>query len=240
MSAPELSVVMPCLNEEATLPACLQKARRFFNEHDVAGELVVADNGSTDRSRAIAVEEGARLVDVDVRGYGAALLGGILAAKGRYVIMADSDDTYDFYHLMPFLEQLRQGQALVMGNRFQGGIASGAMPMLHRHLGNPAISWLGRRLHLVTVTDFYCGLRGFDRKRFLELGVCSPGMVFALEMVVKFGRAGLPIAEVPTTLSRSIARQHAPHLRTWRDGWASLLFLIRSALSGGTYSSTRA
>jgi len=229
MSELELSIVMPCLDEAATLPACLEKAQRFLKEQQLAGEVIVSDNGSTDGSREIALAQGARLVKVPTLGYGAALIGGICAARGRYVVMADSDDTYDFYRLDAFLEKLREGYPLVMGNRFSGGIAPGAMPLLHRYLGNPVISWIGRRLHPVRVRDFYCGLRGFDRERMLAIGPSSLGMVFALEMVVKVGRAGLPIAEVPTTLSRSV-RLHPPHLKTWRDGWLSLVYLLRAAL----------
>lgn len=229
MSEPELSIVMPCLNEAATLPACLAKAQRFLEEQQVSGEVIVADNGSSDGSQQIALAQGARLVKVSSPGYGAALIGGICAARGRYVVMADSDDTYDFYRLDAFLEKLREGYPLVMGNRFSGGIAPGAMPVLHRYLGNPFISWIGRRLHSLKVRDFYCGLRGFDRERMLGIGPSSSGMVFALEMVVNVGRAGLPIAEVPTTLSRS-ARAHPPHLNTWRDGWRSLVYLLSAAL----------
>lgn len=231
MSELELSIVMPCLDEAATLPACLEKAQRFLDEQRVAGEVIVADNGSTDGSQQIARAQGARLIDVPTRGYGAALIAGICAARGRYVVMADSDDTYDFYRLDAFLEKLREGYPLVMGNRFSGGIAPGAMPLLHRYLGNPVISWIGRRLHPVRVRDFYCGLRGFDRERMLTIGPRSTGMTFALEMVVNTARAGLPIAEVPTTLSRS-ARAHPPHLKTWRDGWRSLVYLLSAALPG--------
>ena len=233
MSELELSIVMPCLDEAATLATCLAKARRFLEEQQVAGELIVADNGSRDGSQQIALAQGARLVNVSTPGYGAALIGGICAARGRYVVMADSDDTYDFYRLDAFIEKLREGYALVMGDRFSGGIAPGAMPVLHRYLGNPVISWIGRRLHPVRVRDFYCGLRGFDRERMLEIGPSSAGMVFALEMVVNVGRAGLPIAEVPTTLSRS-ARAHPPHLNTWRDGWRSLVYLLSAALPAKT------
>jgi len=233
MSELELSIVMPCLNEAATLPACLSKAGRFLEEQQIAGELIVADNGSTDGSQRIALAQGARLVDVSTPGYGAALIGGICAARGRYVVMADSDDTYDFYRLNAFIDKLREGYPLVMGNRFSGGIAPGAMPLLHRYLGNPVISWIGRRLHPVAVRDFYCGLRGFDRERMLAIGPSSTGMVFALEMVVNVGRAGLPIAEVPTTLSRS-ARVHPPHLNTWRDGWRSLIYLLSASFADTT------
>jgi glycosyltransferase involved in cell wall biosynthesis len=232
----ELSIVMPCLNEAATLPVCLDKAERFFREEGVIGELIVADNGSTDGSQQIALEKGARLVAVKVRGYGAALTGGICAARGRYVVMADSDDSYDFYRLGTFLDQLRAGNTLVMGNRFAGGIEPGAMPLLHRYLGNPVISWIGRRLHPTEVRDFYCGLRGFNREQMLAIGPQCTGMVFALEMVVKVARADRSIAEVPTTLSRS-GRVHPPHLKTWRDGWRSLLFLIKSVSSATTRSS---
>ena len=171
----ELTILMPCLNEAETLATCIRKARRFLADNGVDGEVLIADNGSTDGSREIAVAEGARLVPVAARGYGAALLGGIAAARGRYTIMGDADDSYDFSNLMPFLEQLRGGADLVMGNRFKGGIAPGAMPRSHRYLGNPVLSWLGRLFFKIPIGDFHSGLRGFRTDRMRELGLSTIG-----------------------------------------------------------------
>lgn len=221
----ELSIVMPCLNEAETLAICLRKARAFLADHEIAGELIVADNGSVDGSQQIANALGARLVHVAERGYGAALRGGIVAAKGRYIVMGDADDSYDFNALMPFLAQLRDGAELVMGNRFRGGIEDGAMPPLHRYLGNPVLSFLGRSFFGTPVGDFHCGLRAFRRDAVLALGLNSPGMEFASEMVVKASIAKLDIREVPTTLKPD-GRSRPPHLRTWRDGWRHLRFLL--------------
>lgn len=224
----ELSVVMPCLNEAETLARCIVKANRFFADHGVCGEVVIADNGSVDGSQAIAADHGARVVDVPVRGYGAALAAGIAAAHGRFVAMGDSDDSYDFGALMPFLERLRAGDALVMGNRFQGGIAPGAMPLLHRYLGNPVLSFTGRLLYGAPAGDFHCGLRAFDRAAILRLGLNTRGMEFASEMVVKAQLSGLRISEVPTTLVPD-GRSRPPHLNSWRDGWRHLKFLLTHA-----------
>ena len=221
----ELSIVMPCLNEAETLAICIKKAQAFLREHGVAGEVLVADNGSTDGSQQIANAMGARLVPVSERGYGAALIGGIAAARGRYVAMGDADDSYDFGGLMPFIHQLREGADLVMGNRFQGGIAPGAMPPLHRYLGNPVLSFLGRAFFDIPVGDFHCGLRAFNRDSIRELGLTAPGMEFASEMVVKAAIEKLDIREVPTTLQPD-GRSRPPHLRTWRDGWRHLRFLL--------------
>lgn len=221
----ELTILMPCLNEARTLPACIGKARAFLASHGIAGEVLVADNGSTDGSQALALGLGARLVEVPRRGYGAALIHGIQAARGRFVVMGDSDDSYDFSALAPFVERLRAGDQLVMGNRFAGGIAPGAMPPLHRWLGNPVLSFIGRLFFKAPVRDFHCGLRGFDRQAMLELGLHCEGMEFASEMVVKAALAGLRIAEVPTTLSPD-GRDRPPHLNTWRDGWRHLRFLL--------------
>lgn len=221
----ELTILMPCLNEAETLAICVRKAQAFLRESGVQGEVVVADNGSTDGSQRIAAEEGARVVDVEEKGYGAALIGGIRAAQGRFVIMGDADDSYDFSQLMPFVERLRQGSDLVMGNRFRGGVAPGAMPFLHKYLGNPVLSFLGRLFFGVNARDFHCGLRGFDRARILELGLSTPGMEFASEMVVKASLARYDISEVPTTLKPD-GRSRPPHLRTWRDGWRHLRFLL--------------
>jgi glycosyltransferase involved in cell wall biosynthesis len=221
----ELSIVMPCLNEAETLALCVRKAKAFLSDHGIAGEVIVADNGSTDGSQQIANALGARLVHVPIRGYGAALRGGIEAAKGRFVALGDADDSYDFGALMPFVAQLRDGAELVMGNRFRGGIATGAMPPLHRYLGNPVLSFLGRAFFETPVGDFHCGLRAFRREAVLALGLNSPGMEFASEMVVKASLAKLDIREVPTSLGRA-GRSRPPHLRTWRDGWRHLRFLL--------------
>lgn len=221
----ELTILMPCLNEAETLAICIRKALGYLERSGVAGEVVIADNGSTDGSQAIATELGARVVPIPARGYGAALLGGIQAARGRYIIMGDSDDSYDFSRLDGFVEKLRDGWQLVMGNRFQGGIAPGAMPPLHRYLGNPVLTATGRVLYGSPSGDFHCGLRGFERAAILDLGLDLPGMEFASEMVVKATIRKLRITEVPTTLSKD-GRSRPPHLRSWRDGWRHLRFLL--------------
>lgn len=221
----ELSIVMPCLNEAETLAVCIKKARAFLVDHDIAGEVLIADNGSTDGSQQIANALGARIVHVSARGYGAALIGGIEAARGRYVAMGDADDSYDFGALMPFLAALRDGAELVMGNRFEGGIAPGAMPVLHKYLGNPVLSLIGRTFFSTPIGDFHCGLRAFRRDSIQGLGLSAPGMEFASEMVVKASIARLDIREVPTTLQPD-GRSRPPHLRTWRDGWRHLRFLL--------------
>jgi glycosyltransferase involved in cell wall biosynthesis len=221
----ELSVVLPCLNEAETLATCIKKARGSMEALGVEGEIVVADNGSTDGSQSIAEGLGARVVPVPERGYGAALRTGIAAAEGRFVIMADADDSYALDDLGPFVDALRGGADLVMGNRFAGGIEPGAMPALHRYLGNPVLSWVGRLFFRVPINDFHCGMRGFRRNRVLELGLTTVGMEFASEMVVRSAINGLHITEVPTTLKPD-GRSRAPHLRTWRDGWRHLRFLL--------------
>ncbi len=221
----ELSVVMPCLNEAETLAVCIRKARSFLHDRGVVGEVVVADNGSTDGSPAIATQEGARVVHVPVRGYGAALQAGISGAHGRFVIMGDADDSYDFSRLEAFVEALRDGHDLVMGNRFRGGIAPGAMPFLHRYLGNPVLTTIGRLFFDSPARDFHCGLRGFGREAILSLDLRTTGMEYASEMVVKASLGDLRVTEVPTTLSRD-GRSRPPHLRTWRDGWRHLRFLL--------------
>ena len=221
----ELTVLMPCLNEAQTVAACVQKARAFLERHTIAGEVLIADNGSTDGSKAIAEIHGARVVEVAERGYGAALRAGIAAARGRWVIMGDADDSYDFSALKPFVDELRGGAQLVVGNRFRGGIAPGAMPPLHRYLGNPVLSFLGRRFYGGPLRDFHCGLRGFERRAMLDLHLVTPGMEFASEMIVKSLQAGLRVAEVPTTLVKD-GRDRPPHLNTWRDGWRHLRYLL--------------
>lgn len=216
---------MPCLNESETLRICIDKAKRFLRHHGITGEIVVADNGSDDGSQEIARASGARVVDVPIKGYGAALLKGIGAARGRYVIMGDSDDSYDFSDLSVFLSRLREGFDFVMGNRFEGGIAPGAMPWLHKYLGNPVLSRIGRLFFGSPIGDFHCGLRGFNRKSIMGLGLSTTGMEFASEMVVKATLQQLRITEVPTTLSKD-GRNRPPHLRSWHDGWRHLRFLL--------------
>jgi glycosyltransferase involved in cell wall biosynthesis len=221
----ELTILMPCLNEAATVGRCIAKARAFLEQAGLQGEIVVADNGSTDGSPEIASRAGARVINVTERGYGAALAGGIAAARGRYVIMGDADDSYDFGELQPFVDKLRDGYRLVMGNRFDGGIGRGAMPWLHRYVGNPVLSFIGRLLFRAPVRDFHCGLRGFERAAVQSLALRTKGMEFASELVVKAALAGWRIAEVPTTL-RPDGRDRPPHLRSWRDGWRHLSFLL--------------
>jgi glycosyltransferase involved in cell wall biosynthesis len=221
----ELTILMPCLNEAETLERCIVKARRFLARSGVVGEVVIADNGSTDGSQAIAEAAGARVVAISERGYGSALLGGIRAARGTYVIMGDSDDSYDFSDLDAFVEKLRDGYELVMGNRFRGGIKPGAMPPLHRYLGNPVLTTIGRVFFNSPCRDFHCGLRGFNRMAILSLDLQAQGMEFASEMVVKSTIRGLRVIEVPTTLSPD-GRSRPPHLRSWRDGWRHLRFLL--------------
>jgi glycosyltransferase involved in cell wall biosynthesis len=222
----EVTVLLPCLNEAETLATCVQKAVKCLAELGVHGEVLVSDNGSTDGSQEIAVSNGARVIDAPIRGYGGALMAGIANARGRYVIMADSDDSYDLSNLGPFIEKLREGNDVVMGNRFKGGIERGAMPVLHRYLGNPVLSALGRGLFkLRGVGDFHCGIRGFNRDRIQALGLCMPGMEFASELVVRASLADYSIVEVPTTLQKD-GRSRPPHLRTWRDGWRHLRFLL--------------
>ena len=221
----ELTILMPCLNEAETIAVCVAKALAFLRQYGISGEVLVADNGSTDGSQKIAANLGARVVSVADKGYGAALGGGIAEAKGRYVIMGDADDSYDFSALQAFVERLRAGADLVMGNRFKGGIERNAMPPLHRYLGNPVLSWLGRLLFRIDTGDFHCGLRGFNAAAIRSLKLRTTGMEFASEMVVCSALAGLRIEEVPTTLKPD-GRSRPPHLRTWRDGWRHLKFLL--------------
>lgn len=221
----ELTILMPCLNEAETVASCVHKAQRFLDEQGVIGEVLVADNASTDGSPEVAVAAGARVVTVPLRGNGAALHGGIRVARGRYVIMGDADDSYDFLKLDPFLHELRAGADLVMGNRFRGGIAPGAMPGLHRYLGNPLFTWMGRRFFGSTVGDFHCGLRGFRRDKFDRLGMSSLGFEFCSEMVIKASLHDWRVTEVPTTLAVD-GRSRAPHLRTWHDGLRHLRFFL--------------
>jgi hypothetical protein len=225
----ELSVVMPCLNEADTLAVCIEKAQRAMAEHGIAGEVVIADNGSTDGSVEIAERLGARVVHVAAKGYGNALMGGITAARGKFVIMGDADDSYDFLEIPKFVEQLRAGHELVQGCRLPSGggrVMPGAMPPSHRWIGNPAFSWLVRRMFRAPIHDVYCGLRGFRRELFDRLDLRCTGMEFATEMIIKSSLFGVDVAEVPTTLHPDGRKAHAPHLRTIRDGWRTLRFFL--------------
>jgi hypothetical protein len=221
----ELTILMPCLNEAETLAICIKKAQGYLERSGVVGEVLIADNGSTDGSQQIATDLGARVVDIEAKGYGNALLGGIRAAHGEFVIMGDADDSYDFSQLDEFVAELRKGADLVMGNRFKGGIEPGAMPPLHKYLGNPVLSTVGVLFFKAPVRDFHCGLRGFRRTTLLGVGLHTSGMEFASEVVVKACLAGLKIVEVPTTLKKD-GRSRPPHLRSWRDGWRHLRFLL--------------
>ena len=222
---PELTILMPCLDEAETIRSCVAKARGFLERTGIDGEVLVADNGSSDGSRAFAEAAEARVIHVVERGYGAALRAGIEAARGKYVIMGDADGSYDFSRLELFIAKLREGYPLVMGNRFLGGILAGAMPLLHRYFGNPVLSFIGRLFFRTSVGDFHCGLRGFDRAAVLALDLRTTGMEFASELVVKAALAGYRIAEVPTTLAHD-GRGRSSHLRSWRDGWRHLRFLL--------------
>jgi len=221
----ELTILMPCLNEAETLATCIRKAQQFLHQYDVRGEVLIADNGSTDGSQQIAAELGARVIDVPVRGYGAALSCGSAAARGAYIIMGDSDDSYDFTDLSSFLERLREGYDLVMGNRFRGGIKPGAMPWKNRYLGNPVLTAIGRLFFRCPVGDFHCGLRGYSAQAFRQMDLRTTGMEFASEMVIKANLLKMRVCEVATTLSPD-GRSRAPHLRPWRDGWRHLRFML--------------
>ncbi|HEY7911891.1 MAG TPA: glycosyltransferase family 2 protein [Blastocatellia bacterium] len=228
-AAPELSVIMPCLNEADTLGLCIEKTWRAMEESGIRGEIIVADNGSTDRSREIAASSGARVIEVEARGYGNALMGGIRAARGRYIIMGDSDDSYDFSEIPGFVEKLREGHDLVQGCRLPAGggrVMPGAMPFLHRYMGNPLFSFLARRWFNAPIHDVYCGLRGFTRDFYSRLDLRCTGMEFATEMIIKSSLYGAKIAEVPITLHPDGRRSHAPHLKTFRDGWRTLRFFM--------------
>ena len=221
----ELSIVMPCLNEAETLGACIRKAHAYLARSAIAGEVVIADNGSMDGSTAVARSLGARVVTIEAKGYGSALIGGIAAARGTFVIVGDADDSYDFSNLSPFVDKLRDGYDLVMGNRFKGGILPGAMPPLHRYFGNPVLTAIGRIFFRSPCGDFHCGLRGFRRTSVAGLDLRTTGMEFASEMVVKATLAGLRITEVPTALAPD-GRSRPPHMRSWHDGWRNLRFLL--------------
>ena len=221
----ELSIVMPCLNERETVGLCVRKALTSLRQAGIKGEVIVSDNGSTDGSVEIAESEGARVVQVAEKGYGSALRGGILAATGKYVLMADTDDSHDLEHLDPFFDKLRSGYDLVMGNRFKGGIEPGAMSWKNRYIGNPVLSFIGRLFFHADVGDFHCGLRGFSLSAFEKMDLRTTGMEFASEMVIKGKLMGLKITEVPTFM-RQDGRSRAPHLRPYRDGWRHLRFML--------------
>ena len=221
----DVSVVIPCLNEANSLASCIDKAQAAFRRAGLRGEVIVADNGSTDGSVEIAQAHGARVVDVPQRGYGAALKMGIESSQGKYVVMGDADDSYDFGEVPNFVEKLRKGFDLVMGNRFAGGIKPGAMPASHRYFGNPGLSWLANFLFGAGVGDVYCGLRGFKRTLYDDLDLRSTGMEFALEFVIKANQIGAPISEIPVILWPD-RRGRPPHLRSFRDGWRSLRFML--------------
>ena len=221
----ELSILMPCLNEAETLVTCIEKAKSWISKSGAIAEVLVADNGSSDGSQALAREAGARVIEVPVKGYGAALFAGAEAAKGKFIIMGDSDDSYDFSDLDNFLFDLRAGSDLVMGNRFEGGISKDAMPWKNRYIGNPALSAIGRFLFNLPVRDFHCGMRGFSKDAFQRMDLRTTGMEFASEMVIKSRLLDMKITEVPTTL-RKDGRSRPPHLKPWRDGWRHLRFML--------------
>lgn len=225
MESLELTILMPCLNEAETLATCISKAKHFLEQEKIQGEILVADNGSSDGSQKIARQQGAKVISVVSKGYGAALKSGIKIAQGRYIIMGDADDSYDFSNLMPFIVKLREGYDFVMGNRFNGGIIDGAMPFLNRYFGNPILSFIGRIFFKSKIGDFHCGLRGFRRERFLGLNLQGDGMEFASEMIVRATLQNLKITEVPTQLFPD-GRSRRPHLRPWRDGWRHLRLLL--------------
>ncbi len=221
----ELTIVMPCLNEAETLEACIVKAKSYLQRSGVEGEIVIGDNGSTDGSQAIATRLGARVIDVPLRGYGAALYAACRAAHGRYIVMGDSDDSYDFSDVGKFLDRLREGNDLVMGNRFTGEIKPGAMPWKNRYIGNPVLSWIGQTLFPSPLGDFHCGIRGFSKTAFEAMDLRTTGMEFASEMVIKATQKKMRLAEVPTTLAPD-GRSRPPHLRPYRDGWRHLRFML--------------
>lgn len=221
----ELTILMPCLNEAETIAACINKAKKFLELSKINGEILISDNGSSDGSQKIAESMGARVIHASEKGYGAALINGIKNSNAKFIIMGDADDSYDFENLQPFIDQLRLGHDLVMGNRFRGGIKQGAMPFLNRYLGNPVLSFIGRLFFKCPIKDFHCGLRGFNRQAINDLNLVATGMEFASEMVVKAALHKLKITEVPTILSPD-GRSRPPHLRKWRDGWRHLRLLL--------------
>ncbi len=221
----ELTVVIPCLNEARTISGCVREAAASLLEAQIMGEVLVADNGSTDGSRELAAQAGARVVPIPSKGYGSALRGGIAAARGRYILMGDGDGSYDFSHLSRFVARLRAGADLVVGNRFLGGLEPGAMPWKNRYLGNPVLSFIGRLFFRTGIGDFHCGLRAFSREAYQQMDLRTTGMELASEMVIKAVLFGLRVEEVPTVLRRD-GRDRPPHLRPWRDGWRHLRFML--------------
>lgn len=221
----QISIIMPCLNEEKTLLICIQKAQRFLTLHNLKGEIIIGDNGSSDNSVEIATSSGAKVVHIREKGYGNAIRGAISVAKGKYIIVGDSDDSYDFENLGPFIEKLDQGFDVVIGNRFKGGIAKNAMPFLHKYLGNPVLTFIGNLFFDAQIYDFQCGLRGIRKEVIDNLQLSSSGMEFASEMIAKSCMQKLKITEVPTPLFKD-GRNRPPHLNTWRDGWRHLKFMI--------------
>jgi len=225
MSECELTILMPCLDEEQTIGTCVEKAFQFLSMNDINGEVLVADNGSSDSSVEIALNKGARVVHVPAKGYGNALRGGFDNARGEFIIMGDADDSYNFLDLMPFVDKLREGYDLVMGNRRMGGIEKGAMPWHHQYIGNPLLSGIGTLFFHTPARDFHCGLRGFKKTAILEMNLMTTGMELASEIVIKASVLGMKVCEVPTTLSPD-GRDRKPHLRSFRDGWRHLRFLL--------------
>ena len=228
-SCPEVSVVIPCLNEADTIGACVEKAQRTLDAQNICGEIIVADNGSKDGSRAIASRLGASVVEVDEKGYGNALMGGIAAARGKFIIMGDADDSYDFQDIPRFVDKLRSGFDLVQGCRLPSGggtVLPGAMPLSHRWLGNPLLSRLTRWMFHAPIHDVYCGMRGFTKELYARLDQRCTGMEFATEMIIKASLHGAKIGEIPITLHPDGRKSHAPHLRTFRDGWRTLRFFL--------------
>jgi glycosyltransferase involved in cell wall biosynthesis len=221
----ELSIVMPCLNEANTLKNCIEKAQKYLKQSGVKGEIVIGDNGSTDGSQQIALSIGVRLIEISERGYGRALMGAFRAARGKYIIMGDSDDSYDFSHLDPFMEKLREGYDLIIGNRFKGEIKPNAMPAINKYVGNPVLSSIGRLFFRSEIGDFHCGLRGFKRESLMSLSLETTGMEFASEMIVKATIHHLKLTEVPVVLSPD-GRGRPSYLRPWQDGWRHLKFLL--------------
>ena len=221
-----LTILMPCLNEEATIEACIKKAKLFITNNKIDAEILVADNGSTDNSKSIAINNNVRVIDVSQKGYGSTLLEGIKNSKGKFVIFADSDDSYDFSKIAPFIAKLNEGYDLVVGNRFKGGIAKGAMPFSHQYFGNPVISFLGRIFLKNKIGDFHSGIRAFNKDKILNLNLYSSGMEFSVEMIARATLENLKIAEVPTILNKDGRNNTQSHLKTWQDGWQHLVFLL--------------
>ena len=221
----ELTILMPCLNEAETLEICIKKALKSIKDNNIKGEVLIADNGSTDGSQDIAKANGARVINVHIKGYGSALIEGTKQAYGKYIIMGDADDSYDFSNIMPYVKKLREGYELVMGNRFKGGIEKGAMPWSHKYIGTPIISFLGKLFYKSKVGDFNCGMRGYNKESILNLDLKCTGMEYASEMIVQANLNNLKIGEIATTLKKD-GRTRSPHLKTFSDGWRHLKFLL--------------